>query len=59
MGDATEDGITDKLEQHGEAFIGFFGDVQANVLNSITSNSVGPQGFFENIQGGLRFPAPI
>lgn len=59
MGDAAEDGITDKLEQHGEAFIGFLGDVQANILNSIASKSVGPHGFIENIQGGVKYPAPL
>ncbi|CAM9420825.1 unnamed protein product [Laminaria digitata] len=45
-----EEAVADRLEQHGEAFSGFIGDVQANVLNSIAAQSVGPEGFVENFQ---------
>lgn len=50
---AAED-VADKLEQHGEAFVGFLADVQANVLNSISAQSVGPVGFVENFEGETR-----
>lgn len=46
------EGIAEKLEQHGEAFTGFLGDVQANVLGQLNAQSVGPEGFVENFQGG-------
>lgn len=46
------EGIAEKLEQHGEAFAGFLGDVQANVLGQLKAQSVGPEGFVENFQGG-------
>lgn len=48
---AAEDVIAEQLEHHGQAFAGFLGDVQANVLNSINAQSVGPEGFVENFQG--------
>lgn len=48
-----EEAVADRLEQHGEAFAGFIGDVQANVLNSIAAQSVGPEGFVENFQGTI------
>ena len=47
----TKEAVAGRLEQHGEAFAGFIGDVQANVLNSISAQSVGPEGFVENFQG--------
>lgn len=47
-----DEGIAAKLEQHGEAFTGFLGDVQANVLGQLNAQSVGPEGFVENFQGG-------
>lgn len=43
--------VSEKAEQHGEIFAGFVGDVQANVLNSLSAQSVGPEGFVENFQG--------
>lgn len=43
--------IADKLEQHGEAFTGFLGDVQATLLSQLNAQSVGPEGFVENVQG--------
>lgn len=58
----TEEAVADRLEQHGEAFAGFIGDVQANVLNSISAQSVGPEGFVENFQGmmsPLNSPGPL
>lgn len=50
-GGMTEEAVADRLEQHGEAFAAFLGDVQTNVLNSISAQSVGPEGFVENFQG--------
>lgn len=60
----SEEGVADRLEQHGEAFAGFIGDVQANVLDSISAQSVGPEGFVENFQGTsmkspLASPGPL
>lgn len=54
--DEAGDVLAEKLEQHGEAFAGFFGDVQNNVLNSISARAVGPQGVVENIQGDVLAP---
>lgn len=50
----TEQTVTEKLEQHGESFAGFLGDVQSNILGSISAQSVGPEGFVENFQGEMR-----
>lgn len=44
-------GVAEKLEQHAEAFTGFLGDVQANVISQLNAQSVGPEGFVENFQG--------
>lgn len=44
-------GIADKLEQHGEAFTGFLGDVQSTLLSQLNAQNVGPEGFVENVQG--------
>ena len=55
--DATEDTVADKLEQHGEAFIDFWGDIQANILNSMNARSAGPDGIVENIQGRVNVNA--
>lgn len=49
----TEDPIADKFQQHGDAFVGFLGDVQANILGSISAQSSGPEGLVENFQGEL------
>lgn len=43
--------VADKLKQHGEAFTGFLGDVQATLLSQLNAQSVGPEGFVENFQG--------
>lgn len=48
-----EEGIAEKLEQHGEAFTGFVGDVQASILSQLSAQSVGPEGFVENFHGEL------
>lgn len=45
------EGIADRLEEHGEAFTGFLGDVQATLLSRLNAQSVGPEGFVENFQG--------
>eukprot|EP00903_Cladosiphon_okamuranus_P009697 g9225.t1 len=45
-----QEGIADRLEQHGEAFTGFLGDVQATLLSQLNAQSVGPEGFVENFQ---------
>lgn len=45
------DAVAEKLEKHGDAFAGFMSGVQSSVFNSISSQSVGPQGFVENFQG--------
>lgn len=47
------DDIGDKMKEHGEAFAGFLGDVEANILGPIAAQSVGPEGFVENFQGGI------
>ncbi|CAM9216148.1 unnamed protein product [Sphacelaria rigidula] len=44
------DAVAEKLEKHGDAFAGFMSGVQSSVFNSISSQSVGPQGFVENFQ---------
>ena len=49
-----EGGIAEKFEQHGEAFTGFVGDVQASILSQLNAQSVGPEGFVENFHGELR-----
>lgn len=56
VGDRASDSLgegdtADKLEQHGEAFTGFLGDVQASLLTQLNAQSVGPEGFVENFQG--------
>eukprot|EP00752_Nemacystus_decipiens_P001940 g1869.t1 len=45
-----EEDVADKLKQHGEAFTGFLGDVQATLLSQLNAQSVGPEGFVENFQ---------
>ncbi|CAM9983669.1 unnamed protein product [Ectocarpus fasciculatus] len=45
-----EEALAEKFEQHGEAFNGFLGDVQANVLSQLNAHSVGPEGFVENFE---------
>lgn len=45
--------VSEKMQQHGDAFTGFVGDVQADVLSSISAQSVGPEGFVENFQGDV------
>ncbi len=48
-----KEGIAEKLEQHGEAFTGFVGDVQASILSQLSAQSAGPEGFVENFHGEL------
>ncbi|CAM9535518.1 unnamed protein product [Choristocarpus tenellus] len=45
-----EEELSKTLEDHGTAFNGFAENVQAEVFNMISSQSVGPQGFVENVQ---------
>lgn len=49
--------VSEKMQQHGQALSGFVGDVQANVLSSLSAQSVGPEGFVENFQGDAYLTA--
>lgn len=51
MAEFAGDEVAEKLEQHGDAFAGFMSGVQSSVFNSISAQTVGPQGFVENVQG--------
>lgn len=51
MSNAASDAAAETMKQHGESLGGFMSNVQTNVFDAITAQSVGPQGFVENLQG--------
>lgn len=51
MANAAGDAAAEKLEQQADLLAGFMSNVQTNVFDAISAQSVGPQGFVENAQG--------